>query len=78
MIRAQHAAHNPKFEKDGIIQTTPVVAINRLKDALTCLKVDTTLEPPTPNPTPIPQPPPTKRAQHAAHNPKFEKMGHPQ
>ena len=32
MKHAQHAAHNPKFEKDGIIQTYPVVAKNRLKE----------------------------------------------
>ena len=41
---AQHAAHNPKFEK-----TFPVVTIKRLKDPPTWLKVATTLEkPPTP------------------------------
>ena len=34
----------PKFEKDGIIQTSPVVAINRLKDLPTWLKVATNLK----------------------------------
>ena len=49
MKRAQQAAPNLKFEKDGIIQTSPVVAKNTLKDPPTWLKVATTLEkPPTP------------------------------
>ena len=51
MKRAQHAAHNPKFPKDGIIQTSPVVAKNRLKDPPTWLKVATTLEKPPTTPT---------------------------
>ena len=38
-----------QIRKDGIIQTSPVVAKNRLKDLPTWLKVATTLEkPPTP------------------------------
>ena len=41
---AQHAAYNPKFEKDGIIQTSPVAAMDRLKDPPTWLKVATTQE----------------------------------
>ena len=49
---AQHAAHNPKFEKDEIIQTPSVVAIKRLKDPLTWLKVATSSEKP-PNPHPL-------------------------
>ena len=48
MKHAQHAAHIPN-SKDGIIQTSQVVAKNRLKDPPTWLKVATTLErPPTP------------------------------
>ena len=35
-----------QIRKDGIIQTSPVVAINRLKDPPTWLKVATTLETP--------------------------------
>ena len=50
MKRAQHAVHNPKFRKDGIIQTSPVVAIIRLKDPPTWLKGATMLEK-TPTPT---------------------------
>ena len=39
------------IKKYGIIQTTPVAAITRLKDPPTWLKVATTLEnPPTPHP----------------------------
>ena len=46
MKRAQHAAHNPKFDKMGL---SPVVAKNILKDPSTRLNVVTTLEkPPTP------------------------------
>ena len=40
----KHAAHNPKFKKDGIIQTTSLVAINRLKDPHTWLRVAITVE----------------------------------
>ena len=40
------------IRKCGIIQTSPVVAINRLKDPPTWLKVTTTLEE---NPTPTPK-----------------------
>ena len=43
---AQHAVHNPKLKKDGIIETSLVVAIKRLKDPPTWLKVATTLEKP--------------------------------
>ena len=43
MKRAQHAAYNPKFPNYSDI---PVVAINRLKDPPTWLKVATTLEKP--------------------------------
>ena len=42
-------AHKTQIRKDGIIQTPPLVAIKRLKDPPTWLKVVTTLErPPTP------------------------------
>ena len=37
-----------QIRKDGIIQTSPVVAINRLRDPPTRLKVATTLEKPPP------------------------------
>ena len=46
---AQHTAHNPEFEKMGLFRQPPVVAIKRLKDPPTWLKVATTSEkPPTP------------------------------
>ena len=48
---ARHAAHYPKIWKDEIIQTSPVVAIKRLKDPSTWLKVATTIEKPHPPPT---------------------------
>ena len=48
VLNMQHLL--PNWKKDGIIQTSPVVAINRLKNLSTWLKVATTLEkPPTPN-----------------------------
>ena len=43
----QHAAHNAKNQKDGIIQTSLVVVINISKDLRTWLKVATTLEKPS-------------------------------
>ena len=42
-----------QIRKDWIIQTSPVVAINRLKDPPTWLKVATALEKPPPPPTHI-------------------------
>ena len=45
MKHAQHAAHNPKIRKDGIIQTSPVVVLEKIKDPpMWLLKVTTTLE----------------------------------
>ena len=47
VLNMQHIT--PKFEKDGTIQTSLVVAIKRLKDPPPWLKVATTLKkPPTP------------------------------
>ena len=37
-----------QIRKDGVIQTSPVVAINKLKDLPTWFKVATTLEKPPP------------------------------
>ena len=42
---AQHAAHNPKFQKKwDYLKTSPVAAMDRLKDPPTWLKVATTQE----------------------------------
>ena len=47
VLNMQHIIPN---SKDGIIQTSPVVAINKLKDPPTWLKVATSLENPQPHP----------------------------
>ena len=59
VLNIQHIIPSSRSQ-DGIIQTSPVVAINRLKDPSTQLKAATTLEKPHSlhNNFNIPHPPP--------------------